>query len=77
MDNSNIHRIVKIEEHWLPTCQCSNCIEERKRRETIKSEAHLQTLSPQNAYVLGFVSSQYRSGSLAREMHCETAQDRS
>ena len=68
MTNQNIHKVVKIEQHWLPTCQCVECVEERKRRDTTKSKTPIKSFSPEVAYALGFIPRRSRTGSLARDL---------
>ena len=68
MSDPNIYEVIKIEQHWLPTCQCVECIEERKRRDTIKSKGPIKSISPEVAYTLGFIPRRSRTGSLARDL---------
>ena len=65
--NENIHRVVRIESHWLPTCQCDSCIAERKRRSSLPSSP-IRHLSPDAAFHLGYINARNPHGSFAREV---------
>lgn len=57
--NENIYRVVRIEEHWLPTCGCPDCVAERERRkrtqQTPSSNSRLRHISVEAALLFGFI----------------------
>ena len=67
--NENIHKVVKVESHWLPTCQCDSCIAERARRSKLSSSpSPIRHFSPDVAYLLGYLGARTPSGSFARSL---------
>jgi hypothetical protein len=67
--NHNLHRVVKVEYHYLPSCPCSDCVSERNRQGLSHVEESRQvSLPPDAAYLLGFISKRSPEGSVARRL---------
>ena len=67
--NPNLHRIVKVEYHYLPSCPCSDCVSERKRQGLSHvEESRLVSLPSDAAYLFGFISKRSPEGSVARHL---------
>jgi len=66
---------VNGEHHWVLTCPCQECEQERKRRDLLKIplDPHVLIVSSDAAYLLGLIPTRCSSGSLARELMLESA----
>jgi len=70
MDDPNVHEVNQIEHHYLPTCPCEACRQERLRRGQDKpasSNSRIKHISMDAAEVL-FGIPRHPSGSLAKEL---------
>lgn len=72
--DGEVFEVAKVEHHWLPTCPCVACVEERKRREPNPPQSHIKSMSPKVAHTLGYISKLSPSGSVAREFAKSEAQ---
>ena len=62
----NVNRVVRVEHHWLPTCPCGECVEERGRRERAgPANKHVVEISPDGAFALGLTTRINPNGSVA------------
>lgn len=69
-DDPNVFEIHRVEQHWLPTCGCPDCRAERARREPkqVIPAGPLFVMSPEAAYLFGFLPRRSPGGSLARSL---------
>ena len=68
MNDANIHIVNKVEHHWVKTCPCDACKEQRKRMTTASPPPHVKSMSVESAHLLGFLRRRSPHGSLAREL---------
>ena len=76
IDPHEVFEVTRVEHHLLSTCPCACCTAERLRRQlrtsaTIDSDFHpsrTMQLTPETAFLLGFISSRSPSGSRARDL---------
>ncbi len=68
----DIHKVTKVELHYLPTCPCQECVAERLRRHPPRPNRephpHIQSMSVETAHTLGFLKSRCSEGSYARKL---------
>lgn len=69
-DDSNVFEIHRVEQHWLPTCQCADCRAEKIRRAAASPPAgpRLIHVPPAAALVFGILRRRSPGGSLARSL---------
>lgn len=69
-ENGSVYLVTRKEHHWLPTCPCDECVEERRRRsfQTPTKISSIRQLSVRAAALLGFIPSPSLEGSLAKRL---------
>ncbi len=69
MNDPNLFKVTKTELHYLPSCPCVACVQERARRDldTAPTKHPLHTLTPEAAHLLGFIN-QLSPCSVARQI---------
>jgi hypothetical protein len=67
MRSNDVHEVTDGSLHWLPSCPCRECEDERERRRPARP-SHLVHISVEAAHLFGFISRRSPMGSLARSL---------
>ena len=70
IDPNETYQVTRIEYHCLSQCGCLDCQQERERRIRLESlpPSSVRSLTPYQAFVLGYISHLSSAGSVAREL---------